>query len=178
MPGIESYVDFAVGRVFGIKSFDLSDPIQTQILRLRCLEFITTCLSSFNEDLVIIANTSNIAVDTAIDASSLAAYVRLHPFARVMEWLFNEKVLAALFATAHQDIAEVNNSAPASPLVLAVVESIKVMDLVMKLQSTYLNIVRPVIKTQATAPRAPVRNSAIASFEDAVLNDLQIIVDL
>ncbi|KAH0562716.1 hypothetical protein GP486_002621, partial [Trichoglossum hirsutum] len=178
MPGIEPYVDFALGRVFGMKTVELQDLNQLRILRHSCLEFITTCLSTFNEDLLIFANGSNVPVDTAMGASSLELYARLHPFARVMEWLFNEKVLAALFAAAHQDITEVSNSSPDSPLILGLLRSIEVMNLVMKMQSTYLDIVRSITKSNTPSRRPPVSNTALASFEDSVLNNLQLVVDL
>ncbi|OCL14310.1 hypothetical protein AOQ84DRAFT_42231 [Glonium stellatum] len=178
MPGIDNFVDFVMGRTFAQKCTELYDPLQLRVMRWNCLSFIVACLSSFNEDLVVFANKSNIAVDSAIESSSLAAYARLHPFARVMEWLFNEKVLAALFAAAHQDINEVDDAASDSPLVLSLMLSIEVMDLLMKFQSTYLDIVRPLTKLQSSQQRSSVANSALASFEDAVLNNLQIVVDL
>ncbi|KAI9703133.1 MAG: hypothetical protein M1836_007698 [Candelina mexicana] len=178
MPGIEPYVDFALGRIFPQQTADIQDKAQLRILRCTCLHFIVTCLSTFNEDLVVFANSSNVAVDAAIGTSSLAAYVRLHPFARVMEWLFNEGVIGALFSVAHQDIGEVSDSSPDSPLVLGLLRSIEVMNLVLHLQSTYFAIVRPLIKMQSSSRRAPVSNSALASFEDAIVNNLQLVVDL
>jgi nuclear pore complex protein Nup205 len=178
MPGIDSYVDFAVGKVFGEKSMQLSEPVHLRVLRLNSLDFIATCLSTFNEDLVVVANRSTFPVESAMRSSSLKAYVTLHPFARVMEWLFNDKVLDALFATAHQEINEVNDAAGDSPFILALVRSVEVMNLMIKLQATYLDIVRPVVKTQSTPRKNPVPHSAIATFEDALLNNLYIIVDL
>ena len=178
MPGIDNFIDFVLGRVFAQKCRELQDPLQLRVMRWNCLSFIVACLSSFNEDLVIFANKSNIAVDSAIESSSLAAYVRLHPFARVMEWLFNEKVLNALFAAAHQDVSEVDDASSDSPLVLSLMLSIEVMDLLMKFQSTYLDIIRPLIKLQPSQQRSSVANFALASFEDAVLNNLQTVVDL
>ena len=86
MPGINDYVDFILGRVFRGLISELPDHDQAWELRCACLDFIALCLSTFNEDLVVFANTTNINVDTAISTSSLATYVRLHPFARVMEW--------------------------------------------------------------------------------------------
>ena len=178
MPGIEPYVNFVLGKVFAERTRDVEDPFQLRILRWRCLEFVATCLSTFNEDLVIIANKSTMSVDNAMSTSSLLAYTRLHPFARVMEWAFNERVLAALFASAHQDITEVSNATADSPLVLALLRSIDVMNLIMDLQSTYLDIVRPLLKLQSTGRSQPVLNPSLASFEDSVATNLSIIVDL
>jgi len=178
MPGVEPYADFILGRVFGMKTVEIQDPVQLRVLRWNCLDFIASCLSTFNEDLVVFANQSTVSIDSAMATSSLAAYVRLHPFSRVMDWMFNERILAALFASAHQDAAEVSSASPDSPLILGLVRSIDVINLVMDLQSTYLDIVRPIVKLQPSAKRPPVSSPSLASFEDSVLNNLYIIVDL
>jgi len=177
MPGISSYVDFAVGRIFGAKSLQLTDAIDQRIMCLNCLDFVATCLSTFNEDLVVMANRANFPVEEAMRSSSLEAYARLQPFARTMEWMYNEKALKALFTTAHQDINEVNAASPDSPFILSLIRSIDVMNLILKLQPTYLDIVRPLVK-QSLTRKEPVSHAAIASFEDAVLVHLDIVVDL
>ncbi|KAF1996759.1 hypothetical protein P154DRAFT_472086 [Amniculicola lignicola CBS 123094] len=178
MPGIEKFIDFALFSVFAERCQELADPLQRNVMRWTCLRFIVACLSTFNEDLVVFANKSNIPVDSVIETSSLKAYVTLHPFARVVEWLFNDKVQKALFAAAHHNFDEVDASHHDSPLVQSLMMSIEVMNLVMKLQATYLDIVRPVLKLESTSQRAPVSNPSLASFEDAVLGNLQLIVDL
>lgn len=178
MPGIESFIDFVMQQVFAERSQDVLDPLQRHVMRWSCLRFMVTCLSTFNENLVVFANKSTIPVDSIIEPSSLAVYVALHPFSRIMEWLFNDRVLKALFATSHHDVTEVDAAPSDSPLVQSLMLSIEVMDLVMKLQATYLDIVRPVLKQQPSFQHSPVSNLSLASFEDAVLNNLQVIVDL
>lgn len=178
MPGVESYVDFVMSHVFADRSLELQNPVQCHVLRWTCLRFMVTCLSTFNENLVIFANKSNIPVDEIIEPSSLAAYVTLHPFTRVMEWLFNDKVIRALFASSHHDVSDVDAAPTDSPLVQSLMLSIEVMDLVLRLQATYIDIVRPLLKQQPSAQRSPVSNLSLTSFEDAILNNLQIIVDL
>ncbi|KAF9629489.1 hypothetical protein BFW01_g10692 [Lasiodiplodia theobromae] len=178
MPGIDKYVDFALERVFGQLCKKIEEPLQLRVLRWHCLNFISVCLSTFNEDLVVFANSSNLPVETAMHSSSLLAYVQLHPFARVMEWLFNDNVISSLFAAAHQDVAEVNDSTPDSPLLLSLVKSIEVLDLVMRLQNTYLDIERGGIRSQSATQKRRVANTALASFEDAILNNLYVVVDL
>jgi nuclear pore complex protein Nup205 len=177
-PGIEKYIDFVMQQVFAERSPDIQDPLQRNVMRWTCLRFIATCLRTFNENLVVFANKSNIPVDDIIDPSSLAVYVTLHPFSRVMEWLFNDKVIAALFASSHHDVVEVDAALTDSPLVQSLMLSIDVMDQVLKLQATYLDIVRPILRQQTYTQSAPVSNTSLASFEDAILNNLQIIVDL
>ena len=178
MPGIEPFVDFVLGKVYTSLAARPEDKIQQSIIAWDVLNFAVVCLESFNEDLVILANRSRIPVDEAMNTSSLLAYVRLHPFSRIMEWMFNDRVLNALFATAHQDVDEVAAASADSPLILSLVRSIDVMYLVMELQSTYLDIVRPLIKLQTTGRKQPVLNPTLASFEDSVALNLGLIVDL
>ncbi|KAF7593334.1 hypothetical protein BBP40_011623 [Aspergillus hancockii] len=175
MPGIEPYVDFILGHALSRKIPDLNER-QTRMLTYNCLNFVTTCLKSFNESLVSVLSQPNVPTDSK--TSALITYVRLHPFARVAEWLFNEDVIKAIFATAQQDIAEVSKAASDSILVLSLVRSLEVIDLIMDLQSTYFNIVRPLIKSQAGGSRTNVANSSLSAFEDSVLNNLSIVPSL
>lgn len=178
MPGIDPYVDFVMGKIFALQVHHLDNTVRLQILRLNILDFAATCLESFNEDLVLLANRSTLSVDAAMNASSLLAYVRLHPFSRVMEWMFNERVLFALFAVAHQKIEDVSATSPDGPLILSLLRSIDLMNLIMDLQSTYLDIVRPLIKSQSNGRSQSVHNPTLASFEDSVATNLRLIVDL
>ncbi|TVY19835.1 Nucleoporin [Lachnellula arida] len=178
MPGIDPYIDYALGEVFGSRVSELTDIIQQRLLRLSCLEFITICLDTFNENLVIFASQSNVAVDTAISTSNLENYVLLHPFSRVMEWMFNDKVVTALFAAIHQEANDVCAAEPDSPLVLSLLKSIHVVTKVLDLQPTYLDIIKPLIKSHSTYRRSPVPNAAFTAFEDGILSHLNIIPDL
>lgn len=178
MPGIEPYVDFVFGRVFALTSPRHEEPLRRRILTWNILSFAVVCLDTFNENLVVLANRSNIPVDEAMNTSSLLTYIRLHPFSRVMEWMFNDRVLAALFSSSHHDVDEVASASPDSPLILSLVSTINVMILVMDLQTTYLDIVRPLIKIQSVGRRQPVLNPSLASFEDSVALNLDLIPDL
>lgn len=177
-PGIEVYVDFVMGLVLANKSQELQEKHQIRVLRLTCLEFILTCLSTFNEDLIVIANQTNIMIDAIVSTTDLAAYVSKHPFARVMEWMFNDKVMTALFNTIHQEPADVGNAPPDSPLILGILRAVEVISKVLDLEATYHDLVRPLIKLQSGQRRQPVANAAYASFEDGLVTRLNLIVDL
>ena len=178
MPGIEPYIDFVFDKVFASSIAHSEELLHQRILTCEILTLAAICLDTFNEDLVVLANRSTISVDEAMNTSSLLAYVRLHPFARVMEWMFNERVLAALFAAAHQDIDEVSSASSESPLIVSLCRSIETMNLIMDLQSTYLDIVRPQNKQQSMGRKQPVSNPSLASFEDSVALNLGLIADL
>ena len=167
-----------MGDVFALKSKELSDDLQLRIMRYNCLAFATINLSDFNENLIILANRSRLPIESAMGTSSLAVYARTHPFARTMEWLFNSNVLFGLFQGAIQDIEEVNAAGPESPLILSLLKCLEVIDLVLKLQRTYFDIVRPLVKTTSAERRPIVANAALASFEDAILSHLEIVTAL
>jgi nuclear pore complex protein Nup205 len=177
LPGISLYVDFVLGKVFAEKTAQLTDTHHLNLMRLNCLDFICNTLASFNEDLVIIANLSNFAVESSMRASSLETYVLLHPFSRVMEWLHEDKCLDALFAAAQQDVELVNQAWSDSPLILSLVRAIEAMNLVVKLQPMYFDVVRPFLRRRDTIDK-PVSRSPVPSFEDAVLKRLDLIVNL
>ncbi|KAL8900187.1 MAG: hypothetical protein Q9207_005813 [Kuettlingeria erythrocarpa] len=176
--GIEPYIDFAFGKIFGSRTSLTEDPAQSRLLSSNVLSLACTSLATFNENLVILANRSNVSVDTAIETSSLAAYARLHPFSRVMEWMFNDRVIGALFAAANQNINDVAAASPSSPILLMVLRAIEVMNRVMDLQSTYFEIVRPLIKIQSSGHRQAVINPTLASFEDSVATHLDLVINL
>ncbi|KAI9928197.1 hypothetical protein MW887_002230 [Aspergillus wentii] len=177
MPGIEPYVDFVLGQALTRKVPDLTEH-QMRLLTYNCLDFVVTCLKTFNESLVTVLSQPSASPDSAVKTSSLVSYIRLHPFARVAEWLFNEEVIKAIFSTAHQDVNEVSRASPDSVQVLSLLRSLEVINLMLDLQSTYANIVRPLIKSQAGGSRTNVGNSALSSFEDSILNNLTIVPDL
>lgn len=177
-PGVEVYVDFVVGQVFSTRIQDIQDVHQTRVLRLTCLEFILTSLSTFNEDLIFMANQTSINIDKVISTTDLATYVRRHPFSRVMEWMFNDKVMEALFNTIHQKPAEIANAPPDAPLILGILRAVEVISKVLDLESTYVDLVRPLIKQQPNQHRQPVANASYASFEDSLVTRLSLIVDL
>lgn len=174
MPGIEPYIDFVLGHALARKIQDVSG-YKSRLLTYNCLEFVVASLRTFNEELVTLLSQPHLTSDTSTAATTLVNYIRLHPFARVMEWLFNEDVLKALFAAGQQEVAEVAQASSDSVLVLTLLRSVEVMNLIMDLQSTYFNIVRPIIKTHAAANRTVVANSSLASFEDSVLNNLTLV---
>lgn len=178
MPGVEPYIDLVLGKIYAVVVPQLEDPTQVQTLSSNVLHFVESCLESFNEDLIVIANRSKTSVDDSIGSSSLSTYARLHPFGRTIEWLFNERVLSVLFTNVHQNALDVTKSPPDSPLNLMLLRCVRVMVLVMGLQSTYLDIVRPLIKLHSSGRRQPVLNPAMTSFEDSVSSSIQIVADL
>ena len=178
MPGIDPYVDLVFGKLLLSTVPRTDDILQRRILQYHILNFGVTCLGSFNENLIILANQSPIDIDSTISTSSLQDYITLHPLGKVMDWMFNDAVLREIFATSRQDIDEVASAAPDSPLILLLLRCLDIMNLVMELQSTYLEILRPRLSAKSVDQRVPVFSTSLASFQDAVANNLGLIVDL
>ncbi|KAK0674197.1 nucleoporin Nup186/Nup192/Nup205 [Cercophora samala] len=177
-PGIEIYVDF-VFLMFTMKPREIVDQGQLRMLRLSCLEFILACLQTFNEDLIVLGNETNIEIDKAVKTTSLAAYVRLHPFARVMEWMYSEKAIIALMDTIHQDQYALSRASPHSPLIQSILRGIQVLIKVLDLQATFIHLVRPVIQSKSEKRRPlTLVKSTYTSIEDGILNHLTLVVDL
>ncbi|KAI0011756.1 nucleoporin Nup186/Nup192/Nup205 [Xylariaceae sp. FL0662B] len=180
--GIEPYIDFTLGHMFSTRSQETADVLQQRILRLCCLDLALTCISSFNENLIVISNETNIAVDSAIQTTSLESYLTLHPFARVMEWMFDSKFMKGILDTIHQNPADVGKTAPDSPLILGVLRAIELLSKALDLQATYVNLVRPIVKpqglTQSRSPYIPTSNGAYASIEDGLITSMTLISDL
>ena len=177
MAGVEPYLDLAFDRIFTGNLVDAEDQHKVRVLNNSVLNLLLTCLDTFNEDLLTLASKSA-AVDTAINASSLANYVRLHPFSRSMEWLFNDRVLSALFRSAHVSVEDIIVAQPGSVLLQSLTRTLRVMDLLLDLQCTYLNVVRPLLEEQSLGHRELVSNPSLASFEDSVTSHLYLITDI
>ncbi|KAI1393831.1 nucleoporin Nup186/Nup192/Nup205 [Hypoxylon trugodes] len=181
-PGIEPYVDFSLGHIFSVRAQDVPELMHQRMLRLRCLDFAFTCIASFNEDLIVFSNECNINVDTAIESKSLEAYVTLHPFARVMEWMYDSKFIKALLDTIHQSQPDIGKAAPTSPLILSAIRAIELISKTLDFQATYLNVIRPILKpqtrTQSRSPYIPTSNGAFASIEDGLMTNMALISDL
>ncbi|RKF65646.1 Nucleoporin NUP192 [Golovinomyces cichoracearum] len=179
-PGISPYIDFTIDEVFGRPARDLEslDIVQRRLINLNCLEFISTCLETFNENLIIFGSQVSLSIDSAVRVSSLESYVLLHPFTRAMEWIFNQKIMDTLFTTVNQNPAEVACAEPDSPLVLCLLRGIRVMILILELQPTYFEIVRPLLKSHPEYQRLAVSNTSFGCFEDGFLNHLTILPTL
>ncbi|KAK4216076.1 nucleoporin Nup186/Nup192/Nup205 [Rhypophila decipiens] len=180
VPGVEAYVDYVL-EVFGTTTSNKEDKPETtqlRMLRLSCLDFVMTCLGTFNEDLIILGSQSSIAIDQAIATTDLATYIHLHPFSRAMEWMFDDRIVKTLIDTIHQDSSAMGAAAPESPLVLSVLRSVEVLLKVLELQATYLDLVKPMIRAQGTKILPSKAHSAYSSIEEGIMNHLSLVVDL
>ena len=178
--GIDIYVDFVLDTVLAHKVPRMvvdGEASLIDLLNYQCLEFVFSCLTSFNDNLVLLANTTDVAVESAMETKSLANYVRLHPFARIMEWLLNKAVADSLFACLRQSVDTINSAETNSPLVQATLKCVQVLNLAWKLQPTWFDIVKPAIAAQSSRGQsAP--SSTLTSVDDIFWNHLDVVVHI
>ena len=173
MPGIEPYVDFVCDTLFARKLHDLPDETQVRVFKLNCLDFMAVSLETFNESLVTIANQPRVINEAQ---GSVAEYAQLHPFSRVMEWLFNEDVVGVLICAMRLEFDEIESLSPGAIEVLSLQRCLDILNLAFDLQPTYLEIVRPLVRRSGR--HSPVTLSAISSLEDIVAGHPKIVSDL
>lgn len=199
LSGIDPYVDFILGAIFCNTTVqnlppDLILPIEKQddpserltraqyrsfrpALQSSCLAFIKTCLETFNEDLLNIAG-SNVAVDVAMRSSSLETYAKLHPFARVMEHLLTEKCFNVFYEILKLGVETLMAVDAPLPVVESVLTVIRILDLAMRMQTTFFDVVRPLVKRDDGMRKINVPSNGYGSVEDAILHHLDIVVCL
>lgn len=180
MPGVDPYVDYVFGSVFAETSGQLQDSTQMRMLRLSCLEFALLCLDNFNEDLIFLSHEAGISVDSIISTTDLASYVKLHPFARVMEWMLNSRSMAALFSTINpkdaEEVTQIASATPDSPTILSILRAIEVVTKVLEMQDTYTDLIRPLARDQPN--RKPVTPTGYLSIEDGIMSHITLVVHL
>lgn len=180
MPGVDPYVDYVFGTVFAETASPLQNSTQMRMLRLSCLEFALLCLDNFNEDLIFLGYDAGISVDSLISTTDLTTYVKLHPFARVMEWMLNSRAMAALFATINpkdtEEVTHIASATPDSPTILSILRAIEVITKVLEMESTYTNVVRPLVKDQPN--KKAVTPAGYLSMEDGIMSHITLVVHL
>ncbi|KAI0180056.1 nucleoporin Nup186/Nup192/Nup205 [Hypoxylon sp. FL1284] len=181
-PGIDPYIDFTLGHMFSLRVQEVPEVTQQRLLRLCCLDFAYTSISIFNEDLIVFSSEANLNVDSAIHSRSLESYVTHHPFARVMEWMYDDKFIKGILNTIHQSPDDMGKAAPGSPLMLSVLRAVELVSKALDLQATYIDLVRPIMKpqarTQSRSPYIPASNGTFASIEDGLMTSMTLMSDL
>ncbi|KAI1324854.1 nucleoporin Nup186/Nup192/Nup205 [Xylariaceae sp. FL0255] len=181
-PGIEPYIDFVLGHMFSTRGTEARDLVSQRLLRYYCLTFALACIDDFNEDLIVFGNESNLNVDAAIQSKDLETYVALHPFSRVMEWMYDSRFIKGILDTIHQDRSDIGKAAPDSPLILGVLRAVELLSKALDLQTTYLDLVKPITnpqnRPQSRSHFTPTSNGAYGSIEDGLMTSLTLISDL
>ncbi|KAF2719779.1 hypothetical protein K431DRAFT_106626 [Polychaeton citri CBS 116435] len=179
--GIEAYIDHVLGYTFvsTLPQNDIpADDSEMWLLQHSCLNFIHQCLSSFNESLVVVASSGNTVANAALSTTSLPTYLRLHPFARVMDFMFSSTAIPPLFFAIEKNAESLDSMNANSPSVQTALKALQVMNLVLDQQATYFNIVRPVVKIQSSSRAPPVANPTLTSFDEVMISNLGSVVNI
>ena len=177
-PGITAYVDWIFGQVFTRLSSDPQGANMTKVLSLHCLNFIAESLESFNEEYVTLlsrAIQSDVVLDSVAPLSP-ESYCKVHPFARTMQWLFGDDASKTLINSTAFGSEDLDHESTISPIIPAVERALDVLILLLDLQPTYLNVVRPL--SSDADRQVVVIPSGFDRFEDAISARPQLVQDL
>ncbi len=99
-----------------------------------------------------------------------------------MEWMYDSKFMKGILDTIHPDSSDIGKAPPDSPLILGVLQALELLSNALRLQATFLDLVRPIVKPQNRAQSrssfTPTSNGAFASIEDGLMTSLTLISDL
>jgi len=175
-PGIMPYVDFVCGQIFVKRLRELGDDSQAVMCSFHCLDFVAVGLEGFNENYVAMLDRSA-GQQQGLPESPVSGYAQRHPFSRLMEWLLSVDMNKAVMETLHVPIDTVEAALPDSPLVLNLQRAIDVVNLVLDLQPTYLDIVRPLLRDRTEQER-PFLGASVSSIEDSIAAHPDLVLDL
>lgn len=175
-PGIIPYVDFVCSQLTTktVRSWFEDGNMQGVLRCSNCLDFMIASLRSFNEHEVTALNKSN--AGSVNDDSYSAMYLQRHPFSRIMQWIFSSNLNKCLMDLAHQPIDMVVASTATDPKVLNLELVIELLNLVLSLQPTYFDIVKPRVKNVDGYKN--VQFSGISAIEDGIISKPELLLDL
>ncbi|KAL9106134.1 MAG: hypothetical protein Q9227_008782 [Pyrenula ochraceoflavens] len=168
LPGIEPYIDFVVGMVFVKRSSDSTEEPPNWLVRFRCLDFMASCLEIFDSRVVDTASQKQGALP-ANPGSKEEQYLLLHPFARVMQWLFNVDVIKLLFTCTKAPLDQVQRSSSDSVLIATLKRSIDILNFMLSHEADYLDVVRPLVRVGSKGAMT-ISESGFSSFDECIFN--------
>ena len=179
--GITPYVDWAFEQVFTKITLGPQSTLANRGLTFNCLNLIAGTLESFNEDFAVLL--SQPSLNEPLQSTSVPyspeTYARIHPFARVMRWLFgneaSRRLISATSMEGESAASDINDHA-AMGAVGAMERALDCLILVLDLQPTYLDIVKPL--TSDVSKQAVYLTADFDRFEDAISTRPQLVQDL
>ncbi|CAN6608010.1 nucleoporin Nup192p [Trichomonascus vanleenenianus] len=178
VPGVWPYVDYLIKEVFyssAASEFSQNDRLALQI---PCLKFMEHALELFDPELARLASTVGVNPDVLVDSPSFISYLKVHPCAPTMSYLFSEKIYNILIGIVSTGIDEISDKSPSDPAVQVIVQSLKVINLILDLQSAFIDIVIKELKHSADGGSFVYSTHGLRSFEDALLFNLPMVTQL
>ncbi|BFZ64288.1 hypothetical protein YB2330_005431 [Saitoella coloradoensis] len=164
---INPYVDYVINVILmNVSSCALSLNEQIRLYEV-CINFIETCLDSYNLNLVSIADMRVIDVSNAMRASTLTTYVASHPGARVLYDILNERTSSLILDLASLGVEAIAGKPRASSLVKLVNASLKVVTLALDVETPFIDAVLPQMQTQSVGLQK--QDGQIKTFESSIL---------
>lgn len=175
-PGITPYVDFVCGQLTTrtVRAWFEDGSMQGVLRCSNCIDFMIAGLRSFNEHEVTALNRPS--AGPAGDDSYAAMYLQRHQFSRIMQWIFSSNLNKCLMDLAHQPVDMIVAATPTDPKVINLERVIELLNLVLNLQPTYFDIVKP--RAKSTDGYRNVQFSGMTAIEDGIIAKPEILLDL
>ncbi|KAK9453417.1 nucleoporin Nup186/Nup192/Nup205 [Dipodascopsis uninucleata] len=196
-PGIKPYVDLIVDEIFCSTTAVEFTTKQRLALQISCMKFMRNCIQNFNTNLISLALSNNadvgsgaVNIDSVLQPSGLAAYIRMHPCVWMMEKLFDERVYGVIFSIAAIGIDAINGqNLYKYRTVQAVALSLQIIYRVLEIEEIYIDVLQPNSKIDdISSGRGALAGSGnksvtgsprallgMKNFEDAILFNMYII---
>ena len=179
--GVTPYIDWTFEQVFTKITLGTQSTLANRGLTFNCLNLIAGTLESFNEDFAVLLSRPSIhePLQGTPMSYSPETYARIHPFARVMRWLFGNEASRRLISATSVDgealAIDVNDHAAAGAI--GVTErALDALILVLDLQPTYLDIIKPL--TTDAGKQTVHLTADFDRFEDAISTRPRLVQDL
>ena len=176
-PGIDPYVDFVCGHIFAKRVPEVVDELQRNIGSFHCLEFMAIGIEGFNEDFVAMLDRTTSTGDALQEMPDAVSYAQRSPFSRLMYWLLNNDINKLLLQCLRVSEGSVEAALPDSPLLLSLQRSIDILNRALELQPTYLDIVRPLIRSQL-AQNSTLARPSIDALEESLAAHPELVLNL
>jgi nuclear pore complex protein Nup205 len=178
VPGIWPYVDFLITEVFYSSTatdFSLGERLT---LQLPCLLFMRHALELFDPEVARISAAVGLNPDLVVKSKSFVNYIRVHPCAPTMSHLFNDKIYNIVIGIASTGIDAIAEKKPDDPLVQVLLQSLELINLILNLQETFIDIIIKEIRSTEDGSAPQYGTHGLRSFEDALLFNLPIVTHL
>lgn len=176
--GIWPYIDFLINEVFQSSAAEGFTVTEKLSLQLPCLSFIRNSLASFDPDTARLCPVIGVNPDSVVEPHSFINYLRAHPCFQTMTQLFNDKIYTVLMGILSTGIDALIERKLDDPLVVSVLESLKVVNLVLDLQNVFIDVVVKEFRHTSDGGVTSFSTHGLKSFEDAILFDLPVVSHL
>jgi len=175
-PGMVPYVDFVCAPLTAknIRNWLEDGNTHGLVRSIDCVTFMIVTLTGFNENFV--SKLGKFSSEAGDGSDFARTYSQRHPFARVMQWMFSVDLMKCLMDLLHQPVDTIISAGLGDPKITILERVVELLNLVIDLQPTYFDIVKPSLKSIDGARH--IQFSGITAIEDNIVARPELVLDL